>query len=151
MYLTYLSTRPAGRRHRCVITWEQCPRPHRHALRTYHKRSSRQKLPSLLIAPLLRLPPHAWMQVNCLSSEGTTPRQQEHHDATLQRSHPGPVAHSIHSLFFAFWKKKPPPSLSLQRLDESCLLPSIFAQHYWPYHWRKSELPCRGKLEFRAR
>jgi hypothetical protein len=46
------------------------------------------------------------MQVNCLSSEGTTPRQQEHHDATLQRSHPGPVAHSIHSLFFAFLKKK---------------------------------------------
>lgn len=55
------------------------------------------------------------------------------------------------ALFCLLKKKKPPPSLSLQRLDESCLLPSIFAQHYWPYHWRKSELPCRGKLEFRAR
>lgn len=55
----------------------------------------------------------------------------------LQRSHPC-------CTFALFCLLKTTPRLS------SCK-DWTHLQHYWPYHWRKSELPCRGKLEFRAK
>lgn len=133
MYLTYLSTRPAGRRHRCVITWEQCPRPHRHALRTYHKRSSRQKLPSrphFSLRPCCGcLPMH---ECKSIAFHQKVPHRVNKNIMMLHCKDHIPALLHIQFIrsFLPFEKKKPPPSLSLQRLDESCLLPSIFAQHY---------------------
>jgi hypothetical protein len=64
--------------------------------------------------------PNARMQVNCLSSEGTTLRQEEHHDATAK------ITSMLHIRSFLPFENHP-PSFSLPRLDESCLLPSIYS------------------------
>jgi len=146
----YLSDWPpkslAGGRHRCVITWDQCPP--QACITTKGAPDKSYPHFSLRLVPYSKpaccwLPKNA-MQVNCLSSEGTTLRQKEHHDATAKIT----SIYVAHSLFFAFWK--PPPVFLPAKIGRITPAPQHL-QHYWPYHWRKSQLPCRGKLEFRAR
>jgi len=147
----YLSDWPpkslAGGRHRCVITWDQCPP--QACITTKGAPDKSYPHFSLRLVPYSK-PACCWlpnpknaMQVNRLSSEGTTLRQQEHHDATAK------ITSMLHIRSFLPFENHPPIFLPA-KIGRIMPAPQHL-QHYWPYHWRKSELPCRGKLQFRAR
>ena len=120
----YLSVYISDWPHRCVITWDQCPPQACIATKGAPDKSYPHF--SLRLVPYSKQACCCWLPQECKSIAFNFIRR--YHTASTRTSwcYCKDHIHVAHSLFFCLLKNHP-ASFSLPRLDESCLLPSIYS------------------------